>query len=298
MKKLTAIITLTSAVILAAACTDKGSGPLGGESGQINVLMTDAPFPFADVKSVDVFVVRIDGKTAESDLTESENESEMGGWTTLVSPNASINLLSLTNGKTANLGQATLPAGTYRGFRLIIDPDKSSVTLTDGSKAVVKWPGSGKNGIKINLDEPVVIGPTSPNLLLDFDVGRSFVMRGNLISKNGLLFKPVIRATTQQSTGTVSGSVHGESATGPVVAGATVELLNDGSKVDDDDNNKVVRSGMTDAGGNYTIAFVRPGTYVLRATPPSGSVYKPGVLAGVAIAVGSATTGKIIVVPK
>lgn len=298
MNKLTATITLTSAVLLAAACTDKGLGSVGAETGSISVLMTDAPFPFADVKSVDVFVVRIDGKMGESDLTESANESEMGGWTTLVSPNASINLLSLTNGKTANLGQTTLPAGTYRGFRLIIDADKSSVTLTDGSNAIVKWPGSGKNGIKINLDEPVVIGPTSPNLLLDFDVGRSFVMRGNSISKNGLLFKPVIRATTQQSTGTVSGSVRGESATGPVVAGATVELLNDGSKVDDDDNGKVVRSGMTDASGNYTLAFVRPGTYVLRATPPASSIYKPGILAGVSIAAGSATTGKVIVVPK
>ena len=40
----------------------------------------------------------------------------------------------------------------------------------------------------------VAEGTTS--MLIDFDVGKSFVMRGNSISQNGLLFKPVIHATT------------------------------------------------------------------------------------------------------
>ena len=98
----------------------------------------------------------------------------MNDWKTLVSPNTSINLLGLTNGKTANLGVGTLPAGTYQGFRLIIDTDKSSITLNDGTKPEVKWPGAGKHGIKINLDEPVIIGPATPNLLIDFDVASTF----------------------------------------------------------------------------------------------------------------------------
>jgi hypothetical protein len=33
-------------------------------------------------------------------------------------------------------------------------------------------------------------------LLLDFDVSESFVMRGNAM-RNGLLFKPVIKATAK-----------------------------------------------------------------------------------------------------
>ncbi len=37
-------------------------------------------------------------------------------------------------------------------------------------------------------------GDTTP-VLLDFNVGSSFVMRGNSISPNGLLFEPVIQAT-------------------------------------------------------------------------------------------------------
>lgn len=290
---------IAGALLFVAGCSGGNSvGLTDGSSGQVSVLLTDAPFPFSEVKRVDVFVVRIDGKVAEIDDTEADNESDMSDWKTLVSPNASINLLDLTNGKTANLGVGTLPAGTYQGFRLIIDTDKSSITLNDGTKPDVKWPSAGKHGIKINLDAPVVIGPATPNLLIDFDVGRSFVMRGNSIKNNGLLFKPNLRATTQQSTGIVSGSVHGDNAAGPVIAGATVEVLKDGTALDDTNSEKIVRSGMTDASGNFTIAFLKPGTYVLRATPPAASLYKPAILTGVTITAGTTTSGKVIVVTK
>lgn len=297
-KQIGSLAAIVGLLCVAASC-DNGGGLTAGNSGQVNVLLTDAPFPFADVKSVDVFVVRIDGKTGDTNDTEAANESDMNGWTTLVSPNTSINLLDLTNGKTANLGVATLPAGTYRGFRLIIDTSKSSVTLNDNTKPAVMWPSAGKNGIKIILDNPFVLGAGgSSSLLIDFDLGRSFVMRGNSISQNGLLFKPVIRATTQQSTGTITGSVHGDNTTGPAVAGATVEVLKSGTPLNDTNSENVVRSGATDASGNFSLAFVPPGTYALRATPPSASLYKPAILNGVTVTAGTVTSGQIIVVTK
>jgi len=284
------------AALTMAGCSD--SGTTANATGQVNVQLTDAPFPFAQVKSVDIFVVRIDGKVAETDSAEDANESDSSGWKTLVSPNASINLLNLTNGKTANLGAATLPAGTYRGFRMIIDTDKSSITLNDGSKPNVKWPSAGKNGIKIVLDEPVVVSGTQ-TLLVDFDLGRSFRMRGNSISQNGLLFKPVIRATSQQSTGSLAGSVHADTPTGAAIAGATIEVLKNGSSSNDSDGDNIVRSGMTDASGSFMLSFLRPGTYVVRATPPTASGYKPALLTGgVTITEATAVTGKVIVVTK
>ena len=284
------------AALTMAGCSD--SGTTANATGQVNVQLTDAPFPFAQVKSVDIFVVRIDGKVAETDSAEDADESDSTGWKTLVSPNASINLLNLTNGKTANLGAATLPAGTYRGFRMIIDTDKSSITLNDGSKPNVKWPSAGKNGIKIVLDEPVVVSGTQ-TLLVDFDLGRSFRMRGNSISQNGLLFKPVIRATSQQSTGSFAGSVHADTPTGAAIAGATIEVLKNGSSSNDSDGDNIVRSGMTDASGSFMLSFLRPGTYVVRATPTTASGYKPALLTGgVTITEATAVTGKVIVVTK
>ena len=292
-----AVLALAGAVV--GACSDSGPNVTGSSSGQVNVILTDAPFPFSQVKSVDVFVVKIQAKTADTDSAAAALEGDSAGWKTLVTPNKSINLLTLAGGNTANLGVATLPVGTYRSFRLIIDPSQSSVTLNDNSKPDVIWPSAGKNGIKIILDSPFTVTDGTTNLLIDFDVGRSFIMRGNSISQNGLLFKPVIRATTQQSSGILSGSVHGDSATGQAIAGATVEVLKSGTALNDTNPNNVVRSGMTDASGNYTLAFIPPGTYVVRATPPSGSLYKAGLLSGgVTITTGTTVSGKLIILTK
>lgn len=299
MKNAIGTIAATIALTFAVGCDGGGANLTLANAGQVTVLLTDAPFPFSDVKSVDVFVVRVDGKTSDVSDTQAEDDSDMNGWTTLVSPNTSINLLSLTNGNTSNLGVGTLPPGTYRGFRLIIDTDKSSVTLNDGTQPNVKWPSAGTSGLKLNLDAPFVLGGGgSPTLLIDFDVGRSFVMRGNSISQNGLLFKSVLRATTQESTGSVSGSVNGDNAAGPPIASATVEVLKDGTTLNDTNSDNVVRSEETDANGNFTIAFLKPGTYVLRATPPVASGYKPAILSGVVITAGTVNSGKVIVVAK
>src|SRR5215212_10402298 len=282
-----------------ASCDGSGGLPLlNGRTAQLNIQLTDKPFAFSDVKSVDIFVVRIDGKAPETDNAEAEDESEEAGWETLASPDASFNLLNLTNGKTADLGVASLGPGTYRSFRLVIDTDKSSITLNDDTKADVKWPSAGKNGIKILLNEPVEVSGTS-TLVIDFDVGRSFVMRGNSISQNGLLFKPVIHATTQQSTGIISGTVRGDNATGPVIAGATVEVLKAGTTLGDTNSSNIVRSGVTDANGNFTIAFVPPGAYVVRATPTAASGYKPALLTGGAtITTGNTLANQVIIVTK
>lgn len=295
--RLKLLAALAVASVAGIACTE--SETTGSGSGQLSIQLTDAPFPYNEVKSVDVFVVRIDGRVGDVDSAEAADASDTEQWKTLVSPGAKINLLTLTGGKTANLGVVSLPEGTYRGFRMIIDTEQSSVTLNDNSTPEVKWPSAGKNGIKIILDEPVVIGSGTTSMLIDFDVGRSFVLRGNSIKNNGLLFKPVIHAVTQGSTGSISGSVRGDSASGAAISGATVEVLKAGTALTDTDANNVVATTATDASGNYVLAFLEPGTYVVRATPPAASGYKPALLAGGAtIAEGTALTGKVIVVNK
>jgi hypothetical protein len=249
------------------------------------------------VSSVDVFIVRIDAKSAETDATEATNEQNMSGWTTLATPNALINLLDLAGGKTTNLGEATLATGTYRGFRLVVDPAQSSITLKDGSTPNVQWPSQSRTGIKIVLDAPISVTENGSVMVVDFDVGRSFVMRGNSISQNGLLFKPVVRGTAQDITGSASGSVHGDNATGLVIVGATVEVLKAGTPLTDTDDANVVASTATDASGNFTFGFLLPGTYEVRATPPAGSVYKAALLtAGLTVTTGNETSGVVIVV--
>ena len=289
---------LAVAALAGAACSDSddSSGP---GNGSLTVQLTDKPFPFSEVSSVNIFVVRIDAKASATTEDDAEDASDMGGWRTIATPNDDYDLLDLQNGVTANLGTSSIPTGTYKGFRLIIDPSKSSVRLTNGSEVSVQWPSAAQSGIKINLDDDIEVTEDGTVMVLDFDVGRSFVMRGNSISQNGLLFKPVIRAAATDVTGSISGVVRGDLVTGTLVAGATVELLTAGSLLDDSNPDHVVASTVTDANGAFKFTFVLPGIYVLRVTPPSGSLYLPSLFAGgVTVTTSQQITGLVAVVLK
>jgi hypothetical protein len=206
--KINLLIALAfGASALVAGCDTSTTGLTSGNAGTMVVRLTDAPFLADSLKSVDIWVVRVDARQSDVDDTQADASlddasSTAQGWKTVASPNASVNLLSLQNGVSTVLGQADLAAGMYNGFRLIIDPTKSSVTLKTGqvlsgtSTPSVTFPSASRSGIKIVLTSPVEIkAGTTTQLLVDFNVNDSFVMRGNTIDKNGLLFKPVIKAT-------------------------------------------------------------------------------------------------------
>lgn len=289
------IFRLFSAVALGALALEGCSDSSGTGTGLLTVRLTDAPFPFSEVAAVEVYVVRVDAKKSPSTDGETENESSEG-WTAVATPNASINLLDLGGGKTVNLGATTIPTGTYQSFRLVLDTDKSSITLKDGTKPPIFFPSAGQSGIKVILDQPISVTENGSVTTLDFDIGRSFVMRGNNPA-NGFNFKPVIRAVAEDITGSVAGSVRANSATGAGVPDATVEVLTAGSLLGDSDPSHVVRSTTTDAGGNFRIAFLLPGTYVLRATPPGASGFKPALLSGgLTISSGAEVANQIVVV--
>jgi hypothetical protein len=214
------------AATMAVACSDSGGLPalLGsdGTVGNLVVRLTDAPFLTDSLKSVDIFVVRVDGRVDAVDDAGADKNADDGsadGWKTLATPNASYNLLALQNGASTTLGTGALDAGTYNGFRFIIDPTKSSVTLKNGkvltgtSNPGVTFPSASRSGIKINLTSPVkIVGGGTTTLLVDFNVNDSFVQRGNSIDQNGLLFKPVIKATVTDAA-TVNATIRLANAT-------------------------------------------------------------------------------------
>jgi Domain of unknown function (DUF4382) len=196
---------------VAAACSGSatGVGTTSPQYGALKLALTDAPFSTDSVRSVNVFVVRVDGRMAAADSTAADSatagdSASADGWTTLAMPDTAVNLLAYQNGSTLALGAARLAAGTYSGFRMIIDPTQSNVvlangdTLTGASSPGIVFPSGNRSGIKINLSSPVAItaGDTA-TMLLDFNVANSFVLRGNSILQLGLLFTPVIQATIQ-----------------------------------------------------------------------------------------------------
>ncbi len=225
MKNRFIVLSASALAVLALslACSNSDSTSPGGGNGTVIVKLTDAPFLTDSVKSVDIFVVRVEGRSPSADSADADKDLDngsSGGWQTLALPNASYNLLALQNGVSTTLGSTSLSAGTYNGFRFIIDPSKSSVTLKDGmvlsgtSSPSVTFPSASRSGIKIVLSQPLtIVGGATTTLLVDFDVNNSFVMRGNTIARNGLLFKPVIKATIVDAA-TTNASVRVVNVTG------------------------------------------------------------------------------------
>lgn len=291
-----------AAVLLGAAVVIGCAETTGPGTGRLEVRLTDAPFPFSEVSEVNVHIVRIEGRQQPAGDAETENLNS-SGWITIAEPDAGFNLLSLQGGVTANLGSATLATGTYNAFRMIVNTEQSNVVLTDntvldGSNGGIVFPSGAQTGIKIFLDQPIQVVEGLSVMILDFDVGKSFVLRGNPLRNNGLLFKPVIRGTASEFTGSIVGSVRAEAEDGDPVEGATVELLKDGTAIDDADETNVVATTSTDAAGNFAFGFILPGDYEIRVTPAAESGLTAAMLdGGVTVTSGSEATTDVIVLP-
>ena len=100
----------------------------GDPNGTTHILLTDAPFPYDKVARVDIFVVSV-STSLGADTSANSPET----FSTLATPNRLINLLDLEGGLSDELSRHTMPAGAVKSVRLIIDTDKSSITMRDGS---------------------------------------------------------------------------------------------------------------------------------------------------------------------
>lgn len=286
----TRALAVAVAASVAACNTDHMSV---GTGGGMHVLLTDAPFPYDQVSRVDVYIVRVEA-TANADTTTAQT------WQTLVEPDKSFNLLDVQNGATALLGDAQVDAGRLAMIRLVIRTDLSSVTLTGGDRAAVNWSGPATQTVNALIEQPLSLTTGgSGNLIVDFDVGRSFVA----LPGGAFQFLPWIRAVNQDATGSISGIVTGSDGGAPAapVARASVTVYRSaGSSL------MLAATGVTDAQGRYTIHYVSGGgPYTVEATPPQGYQATPGFThdvmvtpgqesaADVALSDGSAPSGSL-----
>jgi hypothetical protein len=243
----------------AGACykDDTPGGP-GGTRRATRVLITDAPFPFDTVQSVDVYIISISASSQPDTGTSADSMQ----WVPIVEPHRQINLLSLQRGLTSLLGEKEIPADQYKAVRVVIDADSSALRFKDGSEAVVRWGGGGRQAIHSFVEAAMDVPAGGADIVLDFDVGKSFAY--NNLGDGKFDFFPWIRAVNEAATGSISGTVSSDSA-GPV-AHATVSAWGGGPG-----NWYINSTGTTDAAGHYKLAYLLPGTYIVGVEPPSPS---------------------------
>lgn len=266
--------TRLALLALAASAALVGCG--GGDSvttttapagaGTLRVALIDAPACGFDQVNVTVERVRI-----HQSMNAPDND---GGWTEIVlNPARKIDLLTLTNGVVAELGQTTLPAGHYTQIRLVLRGNgagspANSVVPSTGSETAMDTPSAMQSGLKLVNGFTVQPGQLT-DVLLDFDACKSVVQRGN----GAYLLKPVIRMMPRRGA-----AIAGYVETG--LTGVTVSVQKNGV---------ILRATQPNANGQFVLSPVDPSR-----TPYdvvfTGAARTTAVIASVPVAADQTTT--------
>ena len=156
--------------LLALAGTNNGNGNL-------KITFHDAPLVGTNIEKVNITVLETqiidfyDKKITVSDQTYS------------------FDLLQLTANNPVVLAHASVPPGTYKQIRLILD-DNSSLTFTDNSTAPLTVPSGEQTGIKI---DGIFTVPDEKLYTLDIDLDPSKSIHH--APGKGWMLKPVITLT-------------------------------------------------------------------------------------------------------
>ncbi len=267
------ILVLT--MLLATACSDSDDSSTSPENnpGTLRVLITDAPATF-DAVNVTISEVSVhygveddssngSGSDSSDDngngIDNSNSDNGQGGtakaaldsgWITLSNEAQEFDLLTLTNGATALLGEKELESGLYTQMRLevsdaelIIDDDSYPVKIPSGTIKLIR-------GFEIN-------DGVTTELVVDFDASRSIHEKGG---KGDYQLQPTIRLVTRNDCGSISGTVTNAEHAPLAHAIAGADTINS-AYIDTVD-------------GTFTLAFLPTGTYTVAVSDTLGNSYE------------------------
>ena len=267
--KITHAFPLAVAAVLAlSGCSKNTSEDAAANSSKLEVRLTDAPGDFK--------AVVLDVRQVEVHLKE---EKDPDGWKMLTFTPQTINVLDYVNGRSALLVSEDFAPGDLKEIRLILGPD-SYVIGRDGQRYDLKTPSGQTSGVKLKLDKATLRQRETFQLLLDFDVAKSIVERGNWKpgndKKERYLLKPVIRVVAQDLLGGLAGTVSPAAARPQILAIRSSILGPD------------TVSTSADASGAYQIGGLPAGTYRVEyfpsTTAPTGQpAYRNIVRTGITV---------------
>lgn len=255
----TLVLSILSFLLFMGCSSEEEAG-----MAKIQVSLVDAPAEYEAV-NIDILEVRINPA------------SDTSGWVPLESASIGIfDVLKLTNGEEAFLGEVELPEGQLSQVRLLLG-DNNSLTI-DGETQELKVPSGSQSGLKINVNADIVAGVTY-KLVLDFDAAKSIVEAGNSGKFN---LKPVIRAEMEAQTGAISGIVL------PVEAEAIIYAVAGDDSI----------STYPDASGEYLLRALAAGTYNVSAVIADTSLYKSQSIKNILVEAGTVSIADTLDVTK
>lgn len=225
------------------------------DKAHLTVRMTDAPANY-DAVMIDIQGVEVTGND---------------GSVIALNTNVGIyNLLDFSNGVDTLIASADLNAGKISQVRLMLG--NNNTVKIDNVIYHLSTPSASQSGLKLQLHQTFVAGVTY-NILLDFDAGKSIVALGN----GEYQLKPVIRTIDTAITGSIQGRIS------PISIGTVVTATSNGNTY----------STVTNINGQFLIAGLSAGTYIVTVTPELPLL--PFTITGTVVAVGdSVNLGTIV----
>jgi len=234
-------------------------------NGRLKMYLIDSP---AALDSVIICVTRVEVHKAGNDSTS--------GWFVINDSTRYFDLLQLTNGASAILGDTSLPAGQYTQIRLFIGD--GSYVIDQGIKHDLEIPSGSQSGLKL-IHQFTIESNKLYELLLDFNVEKSIIITGNGQYK----LKPTIKVTPVVISGSISGQVL------PLDAQPTIWTVYGTDTI----------STYTDLQGHFKLMGLLQGLYDVNIIPLDTMVYRDTVITGVQVITNQETDiGTVTLQPK
>ena len=236
------------------------------QTGRIIVKITDAPFPIDFIEDASVTITKVEMRLEEMSGEMNEENGEGGEegeegdgkerpFITLFEGSETFNLLELRNGVMATFLDLEIPVGNYNLIRIYVE--NASIAVKGYDTYSVKVPSGSQTGVKVFMKPSLkVAGGLTAEVVLDFSLEKSFVLKGNMNTPAGIKgfnFKPVIRAVNNTIAGSVEGVV--SDTAGVLLPGVLVSIGQDA----------VLSSATTDGDGFYAMPGILPGMYTISA---------------------------------
>lgn len=286
MKRVIAIALVLLGVAF-AACYQDDAVLQAPAIAPTKVYITDDPFPFGSVSSVNIYVTKIEA-------TKQDSLSQSASYVTIATPNKSFDLLTLQQGDTAFVGQSTIDAGKYNTVRMTIDVDQSSIKFSGDTTAIVHWPAPGHGALTfVAVVQPqavTVAAATGATIVIDFDVGRTFVY--NNATHDFTVQLGGIRAVNSATAGAIAGHVtrpaNGSTAPQP---NADVSVYVGGNA------NLLLATGRTDLNGAYRVGFLPAGSYSVQVEEPDLPQFALMTITDVIVTAGATSNVDVVLTP-
>ena len=277
MKKILFTILAVASVVMLSGCSELFNNDQTDGKSRLVIKITDDPFDISYIESATVTITKVEIRRTGDGVPDGNP------FMVLSDDTVTIDLIDLRNGLTETLIDMEIEDGEYDLVRLyVMEAGLKLKDIEDPYK--VKVPSGEQTGIKIFISPALnVSGDLTEELLLDVDLSRSFVLRGNMDQNNGFIFKPVIRAANMTTAGRIEGMVKDTAKV--KVKEAKVWITRD----------TTVATAFADTMGYYAIIGVPAGTYSIFATKEGYDTVK---YENISVLAGSKTVRDFILTKK